>query len=247
MCKLVLIRHGESQWNLENRFTGWVDIELSVKGREEAIQCGKVLKRENYEFDIAFTSVLKRAIHTLWVILDELNFAWLPVHRSWRLNERHYGALAGLNKSETAAQHGEAQVKVWRRSFDIAPPALDINDPTHPSKDQRYAELDARILPSSESLKMTIDRVLPFWHDIIVPQLRTKKRIIIVAHGNSLRALVKYLDNISNEEIVNLNIPTAIPLVYELNNKLAPVNKYYLADPAELKKRMEAVINQGKQ
>ncbi|CDI02077.1 phosphoglyceromutase 1 [Candidatus Competibacter denitrificans Run_A_D11] len=246
MYKIVLVRHGESQWNLENRFTGWVDVDLSEKGREEAKKGGLALKKEGYIFDIVFTSVLKRAIHTSLIVLDELDLAWIPVQRSWRLNERHYGALAGLNKSETAAKHGEEQVKIWRRSFDIPPPALAADDPGHPSKDPRYAELDARVLPSTESLKTTIDRVLPFWHDAVVPAIRSGKRVLIAAHGNSLRALVKYLDNIPDDEIVGLNIPTAVPLVYELDENLRPIKNYYLADPEELKKLMDAVANQGK-
>lgn len=246
MYKIVLVRHGESQWNLENRFTGWVDVDLSAKGREEAKKGGQSLKKEGYVFDVAFTSVLKRAIHTSEIVLDELDLAWIPVQRSWRLNERHYGALAGLNKSETAAKHGEEQVKIWRRSFDIPPPALAVDDPGHPSKDPRYAGLDARVLPSTESLKTTIDRVLPFWHDTVVPAILSGKRVLIAAHGNSLRALVKYLDNIPDDEIVGLNIPTAVPLVYELDKNLRPIKNYYLADPEELKKLMDAVANQGK-
>lgn len=248
MYKIVLIRHGESQWNMENRFTGWVDVDLSEKGRGEAKKAGQTLLKEGYVFDVAFTSVLKRAIHTLWTVLDEMDLAWIPVHRSWRLNERHYGALAGLNKSETAAKHGEEQVKIWRRSFDIPPPALELNDPRHPAFDPRYVGLDPLVLPATESLKTTIDRVLPFWHDVLVPTIRSGKRLAIAAHGNSLRALVKYLDNISDDEIVGLNIPTAVPLVYELDAKLRPIKKggQYLADPEELKKLMDAVANQGK-
>ena len=246
MYKIVLVRHGESQWNLENRFTGWVDVDLSAKGREEAKKGGQALKKEGYVFDTAFTSVLKRAIHTAEIVLDELDLAWIPVQRSWRLNERHYGALAGLNKSETAAKHGEEQVKIWRRSFDIPPPPLAVDDPGHPYKDPRYARLDARVLPSTESLKTTIDRVLPFWHDTVVPAIRSGQRVLIAAHGNSLRALVKYLDNIPDDEIVSLNIPTAVPLVYELDENLRPIKNYYLADPEELKKLMDAVANQGK-
>ena len=246
MYKLVLIRHGESQWNMENRFTGWVDVDLSEKGRQEAKKAGQTLKKEGYVFDVAHTSVLKRAIHTLWTALDELDQAWIPVHRSWRLNERHYGALAGLNKSETAAKHGEEQVKIWRRSFDIPPPALDANDERHPAHDPRYAALDARALPGTESLKTTIERVLPYWHDVLVPTIRSGKRVVIAAHGNSLRALIKYLDDLSDEEILALNVPTAVPLVYELDANLRPIKNYYLADPEELKKLMEAVANQGK-
>ncbi len=248
MYKLVLIRHGESQWNKENRFTGWIDVDLSEKGREEARKAGQTLKKEGYTFDVAHTSVLKRAIHTLWTVLDEMDLAWIPVHRSWRLNERHYGALAGLNKSETAAKHGEEQVKIWRRSFDIPPPPLDRTDPRFPANDPRYAGLDPLVLPATESLKTTIDRVLPYWHDVLVPTIRSGKRVVIAAHGNSLRALVKYLDDISDDEIVGLNIPTAVPLVYELDANLRPIKKggQYLADPEELKKLMEAVASQGK-
>jgi len=248
MYKLVLLRHGESQWNKENRFTGWVDVDLSEKGIEEAKKAGETLKKEGFVFDVAYTSVLKRAIHTLWNVLDVMDLTWIPVYRSWRLNERHYGALAGLDKSETAAKHGEDQVKIWRRSFDIPPPPLDPTDPRFPSKDPRYADLDPRVLPATESLKTTIDRVLPYWHDVLVPTIRSGKRVAIAAHGNSLRALVKYLDDISDEEIVGLNIPTAIPLVYELDANLQPIKKggQYLADPEELKKLMDAVANQGK-
>ncbi len=246
MYKLVLIRHGESQWNMENRFTGWVDVDLSEKGCEEAKKAGQTLKKEGYVFDVAYTSVLKRAIHTLSTILDELDMAWIPVNRSWRLNERHYGALAGLNKSETAAKHGEEQVKIWRRSFDIPPPALEASDERHPARDPRYAGLDPRVLPATESLKTTIDRVLPYWHDELVPTIRSGKRVVIAAHGNRLRALIKYLDNMSDEAIIALNVPTAVPLVYELDANLRPIKNYYLADPEELKKLMDAVANQGK-
>ncbi|HRZ24075.1 MAG TPA: 2,3-diphosphoglycerate-dependent phosphoglycerate mutase [Candidatus Contendobacter sp.] len=248
MYKLVLLRHGESQWNKENRFTGWVDVDLSEKGIEEAKKAGQTLKKEGFVFDVAYTSVLKRAIHTLWNVLDVMDLTWIPVYRSWRLNERHYGALAGLDKSETAAKHGEDQVKIWRRSFDIPPPPLDPSDPRFPTNDPRYADLDPRVLPATESLKTTIDRVLPFWHDVLVPTIRSGKRVAIAAHGNSLRALVKYLDDIADDEIVGLNIPTAIPLVYELDANLRPIKKggQYLADPEELKKLMDAVANQGK-
>jgi 2,3-bisphosphoglycerate-dependent phosphoglycerate mutase len=246
MYKLVLLRHGESQWNKENRFTGWVDVDLSEKGIEEAKKAGETLKKEGFVFDVAYTSVLKRAIHTLWNVLDVMDLTWIPVYRSWRLNERHYGALAGLDKSETAAKHGEDQVKIWRRSFDIPPPPLDPTDPRFPSKDPRYADLDPRVLPATESLKTTIDRVLPYWHDVLVPTIRSGKRVAIAAHGNSLRALVKYLDDMSDEAIVALNIPTAVPLVYELDANLRPIKSYYLADPEELKKLMDAVANQGK-
>lgn len=246
MYKLVLIRHGESQWNKENRFTGWIDVDLSEKGIGEAKKAGETLKKEGYTFDVAYTSVLKRAIHTLWNVLDGMDLAWIPVNRSWRLNERHYGALGGLNKSETAAKHGEDQVKIWRRSFDIPPPALEPSDPRHPTHDPRYSSLDPRVLPATESLKTTIDRVLPYWHDTIVPSIRSGKQVIIAAHGNSLRALVKYLDDMTDEAIIALNIPTAVPLVYELDADLRPIKSYYLADPEELKKLMDAVANQGK-
>ena len=246
MYKLVLIRHGESTWNLENRFTGWADVPLTDTGVAQAKQAGKLLAENGFVFDQAYTSVLKRAIHTLWTVLDEMDLAWIPVHRSWRLNERHYGALAGLNKSETAAKHGEEQVKIWRRSFDIPPPALELNDPRHPAFDPRYAGLDPRVLPATESLKTTIDRVLPFWHDVLVPTIRSGKRVMIAAHGTSLRALVKYLDDLSDEAIIAQNIPTAVPLVYELDANLRPIKNYYLADPEELKKLMDAVANQGK-
>lgn len=246
MYKIVLIRHGESQWNKENRFTGWIDVDLSEKGVQEAKKAGQTLKKEGYVFDVAYTSVLKRAIHTLWNVLDEMDLTWIPVHRSWRLNERHYGALAGLNKSETAAKHGEDQVKIWRRSFDIPPPPLDPTDPRFPTNDPRYADLDPRVLPATESLKTTIDRVLPYWHDVLVPTIRSGKRVAIAAHGNSLRALIKYLDNMSDEAIIALNVPTAVPLVYELDANLRPIKNYYLADPDELKKLMDAVANQGK-
>lgn len=246
MYKLVLVRHGESQWNKENRFTGWYDVDLSEKGREEAKKGGQTLKQEGYSFDLAFTSVLKRAIRTLWAILDEMDLMWIPVHRSWRLNERHYGGLQGLNKAETAAKHGDEQVLIWRRSFDIPPPDLELSDERHPANDKRYAELDPLVLPRSESLKTTIERVMPFWHDRIVPEIRAGKRVLIAAHGNSLRALVKYLDDVSDKDILGLNIPTGIPLVYELDQNLRPLKHYYLGDPEEIKKLMEAVANQGK-
>ncbi|MFO1428979.1 MAG: 2,3-diphosphoglycerate-dependent phosphoglycerate mutase [Candidatus Competibacteraceae bacterium] len=246
MYKLVLLRHGESQWNKENRFTGWVDVDLSEKGVQEARKAGETLKQEGYSFDVAFTSVLKRAIRTLWLTLDTMDLMWIPVHRSWRLNERHYGGLQGLDKSETAAKHGEKQVLIWRRSFDIPPPELEDGDPRLPTNDPRYAELDPKILPRTESLKTTIERVMPFWHDRIVPEIRNGRRLLIAAHGNSLRALVKYLDDVSEEAIISLNIPTAIPLVYELDRNLRPIKNYYLGDPEEIRKLMEAVANQGK-
>ncbi|HEY3486432.1 MAG TPA: 2,3-diphosphoglycerate-dependent phosphoglycerate mutase [Gammaproteobacteria bacterium] len=246
MYKIVLIRHGESQWNQENRFTGWHDVDLTAKGLAEARSAGQYLRREGYAFDIAFTSVLKRAVRTLWTVLDEMNQMYIPVHRHWRLNERHYGGLQGLNKAETAAQHGEEQVLVWRRSFDIPPPPLDENDERFPGFDERYRDLDRRVLPRAESLKDTIERVLPYWHDAIVPAIRAGKRVVVAAHGNSLRALVKYLDNLSNEEILQLNIPTGLPLVYELDQNLRTIKSEYLGDPAEIARSMQAVANQGK-
>jgi len=246
MYKIVLIRHGESQWNKENRFTGWHDVDLSEKGIAEAKKGGQYLKQEGYMFDVAFTSVLKRAIRTLWLVLDEMDLMWIPVYRSWRLNERHYGGLQGLNKAETAAQHGDEQVLIWRRSFDIPPPELETTDPRFPGNDPRYAGLDPRVLPHTESLKTTIERVLPYWHDAIVPAIRSGQRVLIAAHGNSLRALVKFLDDVSDDAIVGMNIPTGVPLVYELDEHLKPLKHYYLGDPEEVKKLMEAVANQGK-
>ena len=231
MFTLVLLRHGESTWNKENRFTGWTDVDLSDKGREEAREAGRLLKDGGYTFDLAFTSVLKRAIRTLWIALDEMDLMWIPVEKSWRLNERHYGALQGLNKAETAAQHGEAQVKIWRRSYDIPPPALERDDPRHPSRDPRYVDLAASELPLTESLKDTVARFLPYWHGTIAPAVASGQRVLVAAHGNSLRALVKYLDDIGEQEIVELNIPTGIPLVYELDDRLTPVRHYYLGDP----------------
>ncbi|MDP2044050.1 MAG: 2,3-diphosphoglycerate-dependent phosphoglycerate mutase [Candidatus Omnitrophota bacterium] len=246
MKKLVLLRHGESTWNKENRFTGWTDVDLSEKGVEEAKQAGKALKQESFVFDLAFTSVLKRAIRTLWLTLDEMDLMWIPVYNSWRLNERHYGALQGLNKSETAAKYGEEQVLIWRRSYDIAPMALDKKDPRYPGLDPRYKDLSLKELPLTECLKDTVARFLPYWHEVIAPAVKSGKRVIIAAHGNSLRALVKYLDNLSDEKIVNLNIPTGIPLVYELDDNLKPIKNYYLGDPEAVKKAMDAVANQGK-
>jgi 2,3-bisphosphoglycerate-dependent phosphoglycerate mutase len=227
---LVLLRHGESEWNKENRFTGWTDVDLSERGRTEAREAGRLLKEGGYFFDLAYTSVLKRAIRTLWIALDELDQMWLPVVVSWRLNERHYGALQGLNKAETAEQHGEAQVKIWRRSYDIPPPALSPDDPRHAGKDPRYAGLSPSEVPLTESLKDTVQRFLPYWHDVIAPSIQSGKRLLIAAHGNSLRALVKYLDNISDKDIVELNIPTGIPLVYELDEQLTPRRHFYLGD-----------------
>ncbi|MDD5427946.1 MAG: 2,3-diphosphoglycerate-dependent phosphoglycerate mutase [Candidatus Omnitrophica bacterium] len=246
MKKLVLLRHGESTWNKENRFTGWTDVDLSDKGKLEAKKAGEVLKKEGFVFDIAYTSVLKRAIRTLWSTLDEMDLMWIPVYNSWRLNERHYGALQGLNKSETAAKFGEDQVLVWRRSYDVPPPKLEKNDPRYPGSDPRYKGLTAKELPLTECLKDTVARFLPYWHDTIAPEVKKGSRVIIAAHGNSLRALVKYLDNVSDNDIVGLNIPTGLPLVYELTDDLKPVKSYYLGDPEEVKKAMEAVANQGK-
>jgi 2,3-bisphosphoglycerate-dependent phosphoglycerate mutase len=246
MHRLVLLRHGESTWNRENRFTGWTDVDLNEKGLAEAREAGRLLASEKYEFDVAYSSVLKRAIRTLQIALDELDMMWLPVHRSWRLNERHYGALQGLNKAETAAQHGEAQVKIWRRSYDIPPPPLTPDDPRHPSHDRRYAELSRNELPLTESLKDTVARFLPYWHGAIAPTIKGGKRVLIAAHGNSLRALVKFLDNVSDEEIVELNIPTGVPLVYLLNDALEPLQKFYLGDQDAIKTAMQAMSNQGK-
>jgi 2,3-bisphosphoglycerate-dependent phosphoglycerate mutase len=246
MYKVVLLRHGESEWNKENRFTGWTDVDLSEKGRQEAREAGSVLKAQGYAFDVAYTSVLKRAIRTLWMTLDELDQMWIPVYRSWRLNERHYGALQGLNKAETAARFGEAQVKIWRRSYDVPPPALTSEDERFPGSDPRYKDLTPAELPLTECLKDTVARFLPYWHDTIAPAVRSGKRVLIAAHGNSLRALVKYLDNISEEAIVELNIPTGMPLVYELDGDLKPLQRYYLGDPEKVKAAMDAVAAQGK-
>jgi 2,3-bisphosphoglycerate-dependent phosphoglycerate mutase len=246
MYKLVLVRHGESTWNKENRFTGWTDVDLSEKGIEEVKKAGQILKKEGYQFDVSFTSVLKRAIRTLWIILDEMDELWIPVQRSWRLNERHYGALQGLNKSETAAKYGEDQVKIWRRSYDVPPPPLTEDDARYPGKDRRYKDLPKNDLPLTECLKDTVARFLPYWKNEIAPVVKSGKRVIIAAHGNSLRALVMYLDNVSEGEIINLNIPTAMPLVYELDENLKPIKHYYLGDPEEVRKAMEAVANQGK-
>jgi len=246
MKKLVLLRHGESIWNKENRFTGWTDVDLSEKGIEEAKKAGEVLRKEGFVFDVAYTSVLKRAIRTLWLTLDEMDLMWIPVYSSWRLNERHYGALQGLNKSEISVKYGEKQVLIWRRSYDIPPMALDKNDSRYPGNDARYKDITLKDLPLTECLKDTVARFLPYWHEVIAPAVIGGKRVILVAHGNSLRALVKYLDNISDEKIVNLNIPTGMPLVYELDDNLTPINSYYLGDPEAVKKAMEAVANQGK-
>jgi len=246
MLKLVLLRHGESTWNRENRFTGWTDVDLSEKGIEEARQAGRVLKEQGYGFDLAFTSLLKRAVRTLWIVQDEMDLMWLPVKKSWRLNERHYGALQGLNKSETARKYGEGQVLIWRRSYDIPPPALKKSDARNPGRDPRYLMLRPDQVPLSESLQDTYRRCLPYWHKSIAPALRAGKRIIVSAHGNSIRALVKYLDAVSETDIVNLNIPTGIPLVYELDGNLKKIKSYYLADAAKLEKARKAVADQGK-
>ncbi len=246
MMKLVLLRHGESDWNRENRFTGWTDVDLSEKGLSEAKKAGETLKKEGYAFDVAYTSVLKRAIRTLWITLDVMDLMWIPVFNSWRLNERHYGGLQGLNKSETAAKYGEDQVLVWRRSYDIPPPPLEKNDPRYPGKDMRYRSLSQNELPLTECLKDTVARFLPYWHETIAPAVKSGRRVIVAAHGNSLRALVKYLDNVSDKDIVGLNIPTGLPLIYELDDNLKPIRHYYLGDPEEVRKAMEAVANQGK-
>jgi 2,3-bisphosphoglycerate-dependent phosphoglycerate mutase len=244
--RIVLLRHGESTWNRENRFTGWTDVDLTDKGRDEARDAGRLMKAEGYEFDIAYTSVLKRALRTLWIALDEMDLLWIPWERSWRLNERHYGALQGLNKAETAAKHGEAQVKIWRRSYDIPPPSLDANDERSPAGDRRYANVSRELLPLTESLKDTVARFLPYWHETIAPAIESGRKVLIAAHGNSLRALVKYLDNIPESEIVELNIPTGIPLVYELNEELKPLRKYYLGDQEAAARKAAAVANQAK-
>ena len=246
MKKLVLLRHGESTWNEENRFTGWTDVDLSQKGLEEARNSGRLLRENGFVFDVAYTSVLKRAIRTLWVALDEMDQMWVPVNLSWRLNERHYGALQGLNKAETAAIYGDEQVLIWRRSYDIRPPALTAEDDRYPGFDPRYRSLAKQEIPLTECLEDTVTRFLPYWNDTIAPVVRSGQRAIIAAHGNSLRALVKYLDNISNQDILELNIPTGIPLVYELDDDLKPIRNYYLGDQAEIEKAREAVANQGK-
>ena len=246
MPKLVLIRHGESDWNRENRFTGWTDVDLSDKGREEARAAGRLLRDQGFTFDLAYVSVLKRAVRTLWIVLDEMNLMWLPVRHSWRLNERHYGALQGLNKSETAAQFGEDQVKIWRRSYDIPPPPLDRSDDRFPGNDRRYDNLDPDDLPLTECLKDTVARFLPFWHETLAPAVQAGKRVVVAAHGNSIRAMVKYLDGVSDEEIVGLNIPTGVPLVYELDDDLKAIRHEYLGDPEEVARAMAAVASQGK-
>lgn len=246
MYKVVLLRHGESVWNMENRFTGWTDVNLSEKGRAEALNGGKLMKQEGFIFDIAYTSVLKRAIKTLWIALEEMDLMWIPVINSWRLNERHYGALQGLNKSEMAAKFGEEQVLIWRRSYDVQPPALEENDVRNPKFDLRYKDLVPADAPLTECLKDTVARFLPYWHSTIAPSIKEGKRVLIAAHGNSLRALVKYLDNVSEKEIVGLNIPTGVPLVYEMDDDLKPIRHYYLGDQEAIAKAMAAVANQGK-
>jgi len=246
MYKLVLLRHGESTWNKENRFTGWTDVDLSERGVQEAKEAAKLLKEGGYTFDIAYTSVLKRGIRTLWIVLDEMDLMWIPVYRSWRLNERHYGALQGFFKSEMAKEVGEEQVLIWRRSYDTPPPALKTSDPRYPGNEAKYGDLTADELPLTECLKDTVARVLPYWHEVISPTIKSGKKVLISAHGNSLRALVKYLDNMPDEEVVALNIPTGIPLIYELDDDLKPITHYYLGDQEEIQKAIEAVASQGK-
>lgn len=246
MYKLVLMRHGESQWNLENRFTGWKDVDLTETGRQQAWEAGKLLQEKGYSFDLAFTSVLKRAIRTLWISLDAMDQMYIPVHNNWRLNERHYGNLQGLNKAETAAKFGDAQVLIWRRAYAIAPEPLEASDERHPRFDPRYARLSPEQLPATECLKDTVERVLPFWNESIAPAIKAGRNVLVSAHGNSLRALIKHLDNVSDDDIVNLNIPTGQPLVYELDAELKPLRHYYLADPAVIEAAMAAVAAQGK-
>ena len=246
MHKLVLLRHGESTWNKENRFTGWTDVDLTEQGRKEAKAAGEVLKKDGYSFDLAYCSVLKRALRTLWIVLDELDELWIPVEKTWRLNERHYGGLQGLNKSETAAKYGEDQVLIWRRSYDIPPPPLEKSDERYPGHDPRYKNVPGSELPLTECLKDTVDRFLPYWHEVIAPQVQAGKKVVIAAHGNSLRALVKYLDNLSEEEVLKLNIPTGVPLVYELDDDLKPIRHYYLGDQEAIAAAMAAVASQGK-
>jgi 2,3-bisphosphoglycerate-dependent phosphoglycerate mutase len=245
MHKLILLRHGESDWNRENRFTGWTDVDLSAAGIEEARRAGRTLLDRGFTFDVAFTSLLKRAIRTLWIVLDVMDLMWLPAYRSWRLNERHYGALQGLNKAETAARHGEQQVKLWRRSYDAPPPALEPTDPRFPGRDRRYADLTDGELPRTECLKDTVARFIPYWHETIAPAIRAGRRVLVVAHGNSLRALVKHLDGVSDDAIVGLNIPTGVPLLYELDSDLRPLCHEYLGDAEQVRKAQEAVARQG--
>ena len=246
MKKLVLLRHGESTWNKENRFTGWTDVDLTAKGLEEAQTAGRLLKENGFIFDIAHTSVLKRAIRTLWIALDEMDQMWIPIDLTWRLNERHYGSLQGLNKAETAIKFSEEQVLIWRRSYDIRPPALTRDDNRYPGFDLRYKNLAREEIPLTECLKDTVDRFLPYWNKTIAPQIQSGQRIIIAAHGNSLRALIKYLDNISDKDILNVNIPTGVPLVYELDDDLKPIRNYYLGDQTAIEHAKQAVANQGK-
>ena len=246
MIRMVLLRHGQSTWNKENRFTGWTDVDLTEQGVREAREAGTILKEKDFTFDIAFTSVLKRAIRTLWIVLDRMDMMWLPVVNSWRLNERHYGALQGLNKAETAEKYGEKQVHIWRRSYDIRPPALETADARYPGKDPKYRDLDPKDLPVAECLKDTVDRFLPYWHESMVPELKKGRKILVSAHGNSLRALVKYLDQISDDEITQLNIPTGIPLIYELSDDLKPLKHYYLGDTDAIAKAIKTAAEQGK-
>lgn len=244
--RLVLLRHGESTWNRENRFTGWTDVDLTERGVEEAHAAAQAIRDAGMGFDVAFTSLLKRAIRTLWIVLDDMDLMWIPVHRSWRLNERHYGALQGLDKAQTAARYGDQQVLLWRRSYDVPPPALTTDDNRYPGRDPRYRDLQADEIPRTECLKDTVERFLPYWHETIAPEIQAGKRIIIAAHGNSLRALVKYLDEIGDDEILKLNIPTGVPLVYELDDALRPIQRYYLGDSAEIEKAARAVADQAK-
>lgn len=246
MYKLVIVRHGQSQWNLENRFTGWVDVDITEQGKAEAHAAAKALKEGGYSFDIAYTSVLKRAIRTLWTILDDMDLMWIPVIRNWRLNERHYGALQGLNKADTAAKYGEEQVLIWRRSYDTPPPKLELSDDLYPGNDPRYANLTDEELPQGECLKDTVERFVPYWENEIVPAIKSGKKVLIAAHGNSLRSLVKHLDKMSDEDILKFNIPTGIPMVYELDENMNPTNRYYLGDPDEIEKMINSVANQGK-
>jgi 2,3-bisphosphoglycerate-dependent phosphoglycerate mutase len=246
MRQVVLLRHGESLWNKENRFTGWTDVPLTERGVQEALTAGRLLREQGYSFDITHTSVLNRAIKTLWLVLEEMDLMWLPVVHTWRLNERHYGSLQGLNKAETAAKFGEEQVKVWRRSYDTPPPPLERTDPRYPGHERRYAGLTPEQLPLAESLKDTVDRFLPYWHDILAPAIRSGERVLVAAHGNSIRAMVKYLDGISDSAIIDVNIPTGIPLVYELDDELRPIKHYFLGDPDEAKRAIEQVASQGK-
>jgi 2,3-bisphosphoglycerate-dependent phosphoglycerate mutase len=246
MYKLVLVRHGQSVWNLENRFTGWTDVGLTDLGRAEALEAGRLLKEGGYLFDEAYTSVLRRAIQTLWIVLQEMNLEWIPVTNAWQLNERHYGNLQGLNKAEMAEKFGEDQVKIWRRSYDVPPPELESTDKRHPKFDPRYGSLTPGQLPATESLKITLERVLPYWHSSLVPEIKSGKRLIVAAHGNSIRALVKYLDNISESDITELNIPTGLPLVYEFDKDLNPIKSYYLGDPEEAARKAAAVADQGR-